>query len=74
MMRFSERTNQGLFSSTVTGTRTSDRLPTARHMKVRIDHMTAAAAHSDVSQASGVSSAQVDAIEGADHSKLHNCP
>ena len=74
MMRFSERTNQGLFSSTttVTGTRTSDRLPIARHMKVRIDHMTAT--HSDATQASGVSSAQVDAIEGADDSKLHNYP
>jgi len=41
-------------------------------MKVRIDHMTAT--HSDVSQASGVSSAQIDAIEGVDHSTLHNCP
>lgn len=70
MMRFSDRTNQGLFSSTVT--RTPDRLPIARPMKVRIDHTTATL--SDVSKASGVSSAQVDAIEDADHSKLHNCP
>jgi len=65
MMRFSDRANQGLFSSTVTRTRTSDRLPIARPMKVRIDRMTAT--HSDVSKASGVSSAEVNAIEGVDH-------
>jgi len=72
MLRFSESTGQGLFTSTMTRTWPSDRLPSTRPMKVQIDRMTVT--DSDTSKVSGVSSAHIDALEDTYHSKVLHCP
>ncbi|OAX34650.1 hypothetical protein K503DRAFT_774335 [Rhizopogon vinicolor AM-OR11-026] len=67
MMRFNGETSRSVMRTGI-----SDRLPIARPMNVHIGRMVGV--DSDVSKASGVSSTQVDAMEDAYHSKLHNYP
>ncbi|OAX40249.1 hypothetical protein K503DRAFT_798973 [Rhizopogon vinicolor AM-OR11-026] len=66
MLRFGDRTSQGLFSRTGT----SDRLSVPRRpLKVHINRMTMI--DTNVGRESGVSSPHTDAAEGTYHSKVH---
>ncbi|OAX36778.1 hypothetical protein K503DRAFT_277646 [Rhizopogon vinicolor AM-OR11-026] len=71
MLRFSDRTGQGLFTHTVT----SNILPASGGaMKVHIDSMTAVEDKRHGGKTSGVSSFHVDVMDHSYHSKMHSCP
>ncbi|OJA13761.1 hypothetical protein AZE42_01554 [Rhizopogon vesiculosus] len=73
MLRFSDRTGQGLFSHTVT--RNNRLLPAAEGvMKVRIDSMTEVEHERHGGKISGVSPSHADVMDDSCHSKMHSYP